>query len=230
MSRKSRPTTDDGAAPSAKLDIQRIRVNAEGYDRGGAYWGAGPDVFIASTPDGTEQVTIRAANLIEARQKAAKEMAANGPPAGTAEREPIGGHPTRKSRIHMEWRNAITGQTVRLRVTHSRNYLTTGSDHIEIEAVEPKRAMLPITETGYRSHFIKSEDVDRCGGVRRFVTEWLASAAASKPWQRSQQAAKQGDLFQWAQAQQEIAVPRKQKSKRPAAKPAKAVKRMPKPA
>jgi hypothetical protein len=229
MSSKSR-ASDQGATPTTKLDFQRIRVNAEGYDQGGAYWGAGPDVFIASTPDGAEQVTIRAANLIEARTKAAKELEADGRPVEPAEREPIGGHPTRKSRIHMEWRNAITGQTVRLRVTHSRNYLTTGSDHIEIEAIEPKRAILPITETGYRSHFIKSDDVERAGGVRRFVTDWLASAAASKPWQRSQQAAKQGDLFQWAEAKQEVAVPRKRKSKRPAAKPAKTSKRKPKPA
>lgn len=229
MSSKSR-ASDQASTPTAKLDFQRIRVNAEGYDRGGAYWGAGPDVFIASTPDGAEQVTIRAANLIEARAKAAKELETNGRPVESAEREPIGGHPTRKSRIHMEWRNAITGQNVRLRVTHSRNYLTTGSDHIEIEAIEPKRAILPITETGYRSHFIKSDDVERSGGIRRFVTDWLVSAAASKPWQRSQQAAKQGDLFQWAEAKQEVASPRKRKSKRPAAKPAKATRRRPKPA
>ncbi len=229
MSRKSR-ASGQGATPAARLDVQRIRVNAEGYDQGGTYWGAGPDVFIASTPDGAEQVTIRAANMIEARAKAAKELEATGRPVEPAEREPIGGHPTRKSHIQMEWRNAITGQTVRLRVTHSRNYLTTGSDHIEIEAIEPKRAVLPITETGYRSHFIKSDEVDRSGGVRRFVTDWLASAAASKPWQRSQQAAKQGDLFQWAEAKLEVAAPRKRKYKRPAAKPAKASKRKPKPA
>ena len=124
MSSKSR-ASDQRATPTAKLDFQRIRVNAEGYDRGGAYWGAGPDVFIASTLDGAEQVTVRAVNLIEARAKAAKELEATGRPVEPADREPIGGHPTRKSRTHMEWRNAITGQTVRLRVTHSRNY----SDH-----------------------------------------------------------------------------------------------------
>ena len=225
---KPRTAADDGATPEAKLDIQRIRVSAEGYDRGGSYWGAGPDVFIATTPDGAEQVTIRAANLIEARKKAAKELAATGKP-DPAEREPIGGHPTRKTRIHMDWRNAITGQTVRLKITHSRNYLTTGSDHIEIESVDPKRAVLPITDTGYRSHFIKSDDVDRCGGLRAFVASWLESAAASKPWQRSQRAAQQVDLFAWADAKREVVEPKQPRSKRPAAKPRKAAKPASKP-
>ncbi len=216
MSRKTQAAADDdGATP--KLDIQRIRVNAEGYDRGGAYWGAGHDVFIASTPDGAEQVTIRAANLIEARLKAAKELAENGA-AAAAEKEPIGGHPTRKSRMHLDWRNDITGQTVRLRITHSRNYLTTGTDHIEIESVDPKRAVLPITDTGYRSHFIAGADIDRCGGLRAFVDGWLKSAAASKPWQRSQVAAKQGDLFQWADAKVEVTKPKRQRTK-PTPKP-----------
>ncbi len=220
MSRKPHATPDDGAEPAAKLDMQRLRINAEGYDQGGAYWGAGPDVFIATTPDGAEQVTVRATGMVEARKKAAHELTANGAVEPGAKREPIGGHPSHKRRLQMDWRNDITGQTVRLRITHSRNYLSMGSDHIEIDVIEPKRAALPITETGYRSHFIAAADIERCGGVQAFVKGWLESAAQSKPWRRSQVAASQGDLFQWAEAKAEVTKPKRIR-KKPTAEPTK---------
>ena len=50
-----------------RLDIQRIRVNKQGYDSSDTYWGEGPDVFIATTPDGSEEITVRARNVTEAR-------------------------------------------------------------------------------------------------------------------------------------------------------------------
>jgi hypothetical protein len=31
--------------------------------------------------------------------------------------------------------------------------------HLEIKAIEPKRARLPMTETGYRSHFVQHEEI-----------------------------------------------------------------------
>ena len=34
------------------------------------------------------------------------------------------------------------------------DYLWNGTSHIEVHIVRPKRAPIPITETGYHSHFI----------------------------------------------------------------------------
>ena len=47
MTKHSKPTND---TTPAKFDVQRVRVNRDGYDASGAYWGAGPDVFIATRP------------------------------------------------------------------------------------------------------------------------------------------------------------------------------------
>lgn len=224
MSRKP-SSSDTSTPPHRKLDVQRIRVNADGTDRSGAYWGRGADVFIVSAPDGSEEVTVRAANAGEARRLATVEL--DRKPVWGARpvaRPTIGGHPPRKSRFEMDWHNAITGETARLRITHSRDYLTLGSDHIEIESIAPKRAALPVTETGYRSHFIKADELAHQGGAKSFVASWLDSAAKTKDWQPSQKASAQGDLFQWAKAQDEVGT-RNTKSKRPAGNPRPATKR-----
>lgn len=201
----------------SELGVQRIRVDAQGYDKGGGYWGAGPDVFIGTTADGTEEITVRARNVKEARATAVAELAA--PLArDVSERDRIGGHPVRKSRFEIDWRNAVTGETVRLSVTHSRDYLSPGQDHVEIESIAPARVPLPLTETGYRSHFIPGADLARFGSVRRFVEGWLETAAKAKDWLRKQQAAAQGDLFQWAEARHEVGAKGKRRTAtRPAA-------------
>ena len=67
--------------------------------------------------------------------------------------------------------------------------------HLQIEAVEPERAMLPITETGYRSHFTTAETVIAMGGPVAFVLAWLDQEAASTVWQRQAEAARQLTLF-----------------------------------
>lgn len=35
-----------------------------------------------------------------------------------------------------------------------------GFDHIEVSTIEPERAPLPITETGYRSHFLHASTLE----------------------------------------------------------------------
>lgn len=67
--------------------------------------------------------------------------------------------------------------------------------HLQIEAIEPERAMLPITETGYRSHFTTAEAVTAMGGPVAFVLAWLDQEAASPVWQRQAEAARQLTLF-----------------------------------
>lgn len=46
--------------------------------------------------------------------------------------------------------------------------------HLEVRSVAPERAPLPITSTGYRSHFIHAEAIEAEGGPVAYVAAWLA--------------------------------------------------------
>jgi hypothetical protein len=120
----------------------------------------------------------------------------------------------------LDWTHPVTGKTVTIAIRHTRDYLVAGSDHIEIESVKPKRAALPITETGYRSHFIDRQEQRLAGGPLQFVKSWLLREERSKEWVKRDHAARQSDLFQWADANAEVGKQKASKrTKRPAAKP-----------
>jgi len=202
MSRKPRSATTD--APTAKLDIQRVRVNAQGYDDTGAYWGAGPDVFIATTANGAREITVRAKSITDAREKVAAELVRPLSQLKAGAREPLGGASPNKARFKIDWCDPVAGASVRIRVTHSRDYLGQRQDHIEVESIAPKKAPLPITETGYRSHFIAPLELINAGGPVTFVAAWLDREAKSKDWQKRVAIRQQGDLFQWAEVQGQV--------------------------
>lgn len=205
-----------------KRDIQRIHVDKQGYDSTGAYWGAGPDVFIATSEDGNDEIAVRARNLTEARARVAAELARKPGAAAPETRVPLGGHATRKTRYEIDWLNPLTNASVRIRITHARDYLATGSDHIEVESIKPGKAPLPITETGYRSHFMPALDLINAGGPVTFVQAWIEQAAKGKAWTKATTAkpasapAAQGDLFQWAAARSEVGKRRTARPARPA--------------
>ncbi len=201
MNAKDRKPTRQSKA--SRFDVQRIRVDAKGYDASGAYWGAGPDVFIVTTADGKDEVTVRAAGSAEARRKAATEIEHEADSNRQVLLEKRGGRARRRSTLFIEWQHPTTCKTVRIRITHSRDYLVEGTDHIEIESVEPKRAPFPLTETGYLSHFIDWRQLKDAGGPEQFVENWLARECRSKDWQKKDAARAQGDLFQWAEAKAE---------------------------
>ncbi len=200
------------AAAIPTFDVQRIRVRRDGFDASGAYWGTGLDVFIATSPDGSEEITVRARNVTDARAKIVAELERMPGEARVGDHEPIGGASPHKSRYEITWRNPVTNQDVSIRITHARDYLSTGNDHIEVESIAPKKAPLPITETGYRSHFLSPLDLINAGGAVTFVEAWLAAECKGKAWTKSATAAAQGDLFQWADAGSET-VKRKRSSK-----------------
>jgi len=127
---------------------------------------------------------------------------------------------TRKSKpIEMIWQHSATSHPVRLRVDHTRNYLVAGTDHIEIHVIAPRKAIIPLTDTGYRSHFIDGTQLKEAGGVRRFVEQWLAAESRSKEWQKKDLARQQGDLFLWAEANRETGRRKTiTRAKRPSAK------------
>lgn len=194
------------SGPDGKLTVQRIAVNAQGYDSTGAYWGAGPDVFIVTTAGGKDEVSVRARNVAEARRRAQAEL--DRAPGTPRQKEPLGGASPHRSRYEIDWRDPVSAETVRIRITHSRDYLSQGSDHVEVESIRPARAPLPITETGYRSHFLSPLELMNAGGPVSFVTAWLDREAKGKDWQKKIAARQQGDLFQWAEARGEVGTKR----------------------
>ena len=67
--------------------------------------------------------------------------------------------------------------------------------HIELYVTDPQRAPLPITETGYRSHFTPAPNLDEWKDEVEFITAWLDDAAQSPEWIKQYEASKQGNLF-----------------------------------
>lgn len=70
-----------------------------------------------------------------------------------------------------------------------------GIAHLEIRVLSPKGAIIPITDTGYRSHFISSVYVDSAGGPVPYVRAWLDSAATASGWRKREIASRQLSLF-----------------------------------
>jgi hypothetical protein len=219
--------TSEPNTPTTCHDIQRVRVNGDGYDNSGAYWGAGPDVFIATSADGADEITVRAKTITEARQKVAVELARK-PGAPEVRGDLLGCAAPRKTKYEIDWRNPVTGSAVRIRITHQRDYLVSGTDHLSVESIKPTKAPLPITGTGYLSHFIPALQLINAGGPVTFITAWLERETSSKTWQKQAAAKVQGDLFQWADANAEVSK-RRVKPKPPAPKPRKSPKRTPQP-
>jgi hypothetical protein len=58
--------------------------------------------------------------------------------------------------------------------------------HFEIESIAPERAQLPITGTGYRSHFTSADTVAAYGGPAAFVEAWLESESQAPDWRREE--------------------------------------------
>lgn len=98
------------------------------------------------------------------------------------------------------WQDPVGGLRYEIRVKHRRNATPNGLDHVEIETVAPARAALPITETGYLSHFTQPNAVIQEGGADPFLRAWLNRAARTKAWRERERSARQGDLFSWSEA------------------------------
>lgn len=68
--------------------------------------------------------------------------------------------------------------------------------HLSIRSINPERAPLPITSTGYLSHFHQPGTVEALGGdVVAQVVAWLDEEAASPEWLEHVERRRQGELF-----------------------------------
>ncbi len=81
---------------------------------------------------------------------------------------------------------------IELEIRHMRNWAA-GFDHIEVISAE--RAPLPITETGYKSHFIQNERIAEYGTSFDYALAWLDDAAQSESWKLKEAQEKQLRLF-----------------------------------
>jgi hypothetical protein len=89
----------------------------------------------------------------------------------------------------------LVWRDITCRVRHTPDYLSKGWSHLEIMVVKPKSAPLPISGTGYRSHFLDVELITKAGGPVVFFERWLDSEATTKAWARADFKWRQGDLF-----------------------------------
>jgi len=122
------------------------------------------------------------------------------PKASSAKRQTAGRKPAvckrSKTVEKFDW------QGVTVAVSYEADWLGMSKDlspfataHLEIEAVEPPRQPLPITETGYRSHFVAREVIEQAGGPVAFARAWLDQAAKAAAWKRQQEQSRQLCLF-----------------------------------
>jgi hypothetical protein len=65
--------------------------------------------------------------------------------------------------------------------------------HLEISSRDGQP--LPITETGYRSHFTSTDAIEAEGGPVSFACAWLDHAAQSPAWQDAQESRHQLSFF-----------------------------------
>ncbi|MDF1600942.1 hypothetical protein PZ895_14360 [Mesorhizobium sp. YIM 152430] len=95
--------------------------------------------------------------------------------------------------------HTITWQGRTIEVRYEPRWL--GSDgpfntaHLELEVIEPARSPLPVTETGYRSCFLKAQLVEEMGGPVAFALSWLDQSAKTQSWKDSEHASRQMSLF-----------------------------------
>lgn len=88
----------------------------------------------------------------------------------------------------------IDWQGITLSVTyHPRRFLSCA--HLEIRSLRPEWAQLPITETGYRSHFLDRAEIDAFGGPAPYVLAWLDDRARTPEWRDHIERSRQGSLF-----------------------------------
>ena len=95
----------------------------------------------------------------------------------------------RPTTYKIEWRGVL------IVIRHELDSLWPGTSHLEVHVVRPRRAPIPITETGYRSQFINTLELINAGGAVTFVIAWLDTEAKSTAWQNREFASRRGDLF-----------------------------------
>jgi hypothetical protein len=93
-----------------------------------------------------------------------------------------------------EWNGVL------LEITYAPQWLPPGIlgedlAHLQVRSLYPTDAPLPITETGYRSHFIAASAIAAAGGPVAYVDVWLTVESDTPAWQARELTARQFALF-----------------------------------
>ncbi len=94
----------------------------------------------------------------------------------------------------------VTWCGIDLEIRHCPSWFSSERDEFVTQHIEVRSAgnvPLPITGTGYRSHFMNGEDAlaEFDGDPVAFVVWWLDEAAKSAEWKRTVEEARQLSLF-----------------------------------
>lgn len=96
----------------------------------------------------------------------------------------------------METRNTISETIVwrgiNIEITHVTGYFC-GMDHIEIHTED--KTPIPITDTGYKSHFFSTGGLGEFESAVDYVRAWLEHEAKRKAWKAQEFASRQLSLF-----------------------------------
>lgn len=93
----------------------------------------------------------------------------------------------------------ITWGGIEIEIRWASNWMDfddgTSMGHLEIQSIAPEHCPLPMTETGYRSHFIHADELNESGCALNFVEDWLAEESNCNKWLERKFAFDQMELF-----------------------------------
>ncbi|MBL3575658.1 hypothetical protein JMK10_17720 [Rhodovulum sulfidophilum] len=94
------------------------------------------------------------------------------------------------------WEHRLLWRDYVIKIIHTCGWCRQqGVDHLSITCLAPDRAPLPITETGYKSHFLAEFEIAKAGGAVPYVEAWLNQEASTPEWHQQEQASRQMTLF-----------------------------------
>lgn len=91
-----------------------------------------------------------------------------------------------EQKLSLIWRG------INIDITYQPSYMASIA-HLQIQSENNQR--LPMTETGYRSHFTQAADIEAYGSPIDFVQAWLEDRANTKEWKKYEADRQQLKLF-----------------------------------
>ncbi len=88
----------------------------------------------------------------------------------------------------------IDWQGISILITHAHKAWGV-IEHLEIKTIDPPKAPLPITDTGYLSHYLDESYLQEYGGAVAYILAWLDHESKKSAWKSKQETARQYSLF-----------------------------------
>jgi len=91
----------------------------------------------------------------------------------------------------------VNWQNIGIEIRYCPNWsvVEDGYGFAHLEIISDDRQKLPITGTGYKSHFLPPEDITEYGGALDYAIAWLEEASQSNAWRDHVEDQRQGCLF-----------------------------------